>query len=500
MKPPSGQISARLGDASDEKTSCNLIDLINKNINPPDAIKETDVYIRAMYIVSDEINSFGGRFPNDEMEHLAELMVDSPVMVGHRKDRLPIGRNFHAKIEMRKGKTWVKSYFYWLKNARGAETLKENIDGGIYKECSIGFTYLFPECSICGKDIRTCEHEPLRQYPVAGNDEITCYFNYRQIERVLETSLVYRGAVPDTSVSKELTEGLKTSPKECMDIIPLTDLKNLDPKASFIAVPCYESVGVWASCENGQIKVSRVSGAPVTDKIDLLFKLGKNVNWEKAFGFLVGYRGKERCAVGQLERYLAGLSSGISRLEIKLFPDKKLLDIPFDSMEGHNRIVLIRHVISDLKGLSKSLSNLKTRLGVYIWPVGDRYDIKNAYHYHPDTKRKTIQDCYRLEQNPFKREAILNIRISGHCCIFGIKQFNPQRLLHGGRFIADRIDKKREEINHNYDEEPQNRLTLLKKSDGGLSMELSGCLSGHFIVRPVKINDRKRYLFYRVAS
>jgi hypothetical protein len=76
----------------------------------------------------------------------------------------------------------------------------ENIDGGIYKECSIGFTFALPECSICGDDIRTCEHEPMGTY---GDDQ-TCHFNYRKIERVLETSLVYRGAIPETGVTREL--------------------------------------------------------------------------------------------------------------------------------------------------------------------------------------------------------------------------------------------------------------------------------------------------------
>jgi hypothetical protein len=46
----------------------------------------------------------------------------------------------------------------------------------------------------------------MAEYEVNGA-QLSCHFNYRKIERVLETSLVYRGAVNDTSVSKELKAG-----------------------------------------------------------------------------------------------------------------------------------------------------------------------------------------------------------------------------------------------------------------------------------------------------
>ena len=170
-------------------SSSGLVDLINTKIKPPEALSADDVYIRAMFVASDQVNSFGGKFPIDELQNLARFIIDSPVMVGHRKDRLPIGRNFFGKVEHKDGIHWVKSYFYWLKSAYNAEDLRRNIDGGIYKECSLGFTFHVAECSICGKDIRLCNHEPFQKY---NNQQ--CHFNYRRIERVLETSLVYRGA------------------------------------------------------------------------------------------------------------------------------------------------------------------------------------------------------------------------------------------------------------------------------------------------------------------
>ena len=201
MNATLGRVTAQLEQPT-EPLNTDLVELINTNINPPAPVGYDDVYIRALYIISDEVNSYGGCFPADEHQRLAEMLVDSPVMVGHRKDRLPIGRNFHATVTSRDGRSWVKCYFYWLKSAQGADNLRDNIDGGIYKECSLAFTYWLPECSICGKDIRVCPHEPTH----GNNDSRECHFNYRQIERVLETSLVYRGAIPNTGVTKELEQ------------------------------------------------------------------------------------------------------------------------------------------------------------------------------------------------------------------------------------------------------------------------------------------------------
>jgi hypothetical protein len=139
------------------------------------------------------------------------MLIDSPVMVGHRRDSLPLARNFKAiKVEV-DGRTWIKSYFYWMKDSEGAEDLKNNIDGGIYKECSVSFLFSLPECSICGKDIRNCRHLPFSEYEVKPGRTEIAHFNYRNIEKVLETSLVFRGSIPDTKITNKLTTEGETS-------------------------------------------------------------------------------------------------------------------------------------------------------------------------------------------------------------------------------------------------------------------------------------------------
>lgn len=195
MKMISALQTAELSAAVIDKNLERYVELINTNINPPVPVEASDVIIRAMYIISDAVNSFGGRFDRADLPAIAKLFIDSPVLVGHDRSGLPVARNFWAEAVEKGGRLWIKSYFYWLKQAEGALKLKLNIDSGIYKECSVSFTYSLPECSACGNDIRYCGH-------LISKD---IFFYYRGVEKILETSLVYRGSIPGTSITDRLS-------------------------------------------------------------------------------------------------------------------------------------------------------------------------------------------------------------------------------------------------------------------------------------------------------
>ena len=238
--------------------------IINDRIDPPKRLKGEDVFVRAIYLVSDQVNSFGGRFPADELDSLSEKIIDSPVLVGHNKSQLPIARNFMAEKVEHADQTWVKVYFYWLRKAEGAETLARNIDGGVYREGSIGFIFSLPQCSICGKDIRNCEHQPNQVYK-EGDSARLCHYNYRQIERVLETSLVYRGATPGTSFARELIARIpsetglnKTNLKEKTGTISRRILlapEKLPSLAKAYSRPLYFGLPVHVKLSGGRVTV-----------------------------------------------------------------------------------------------------------------------------------------------------------------------------------------------------------------------------------------------------
>lgn len=69
-----GRIEACLAEKEIE-VSDDLVFTINTRIKPPLPVKKEDIYIRAMYLVSDQVNSFGGCFPLDEHPKLGSVLI-----------------------------------------------------------------------------------------------------------------------------------------------------------------------------------------------------------------------------------------------------------------------------------------------------------------------------------------------------------------------------------------------------------------------------------------
>ncbi len=567
MQAGIGRITARLAEPSD-RISSELIRLINTNINPPTHVEKNDVYVRAMYVVSDEVNSFGGRFPVEEYETLCSLLIDSPVMVGHRKDKLPIGRNFHAVIIEKDNRRWIKSYFYWLRKSHGAETLKDNIDGGIYKECSIGFSFLLPECSVCGKDIRTCDHEPFQSY-----DDSRCYFNYRRIERVLETSLVYRGAVPDTSISKELknTEenqdpdnsdpARKESPRKTQSRVAagldpadratvasqsaeeprachceesslpddeaistttgeaddkytadvqasrsssstgteteIDSLLQLNLNRRYVVAPYYEGLPATVSFGDRGLIV-RLHGRHPLDKLILTqFDTADLPEFDDTFAYLIGFRGKERCSVTSIEKYLQGKASPVSRFELHVFSD----DIPEFNRPApgrkRHRVRQMRRRDADIVDLPGVAKKMTTRDGVRLWVAGQLGPDMPAWKYRANCETDMVESVYSLLRDTQHGPTLFSLTVDGVVRRFSLSQFDVSRLQKGSRFVADPSDSS--DINFN-----QDTLTAaggliasaIQRGDG-LLLQLTGALTGRFTLQPITMNGRNRFLFSR---
>lgn len=195
----------RLSAHPDSKTSVaanELVALINARIQPPEPLTAGQIHVRSLRLVSDEMNDHGGRFPREEHQRVCELLIDSPVLVGHDRSRLPVARNFAARCIADGLRQWVQVWFYWMRGPMG-DHLAADIDGGVVKEGSIGFEFRRPQCSICGRDIRACEHIPSHEYVDEAGATSVAHYEYRDLVRVLETSLVYRGANPDTRLGND---------------------------------------------------------------------------------------------------------------------------------------------------------------------------------------------------------------------------------------------------------------------------------------------------------
>jgi hypothetical protein len=494
-----GRVIAQLAE-SDEGVPAELIDLINTNIQPPEKISATDVYIRAMYVVSDQVNSFGGRFPIDEHASVARLLVDSPVLVGHRKDKLPVGRNFHATTVERDHHPWVKSYFYWLRSSDGAEQLKDNIDGGIYKECSVAFTFQLPECSICGNDIRKCTHQLFETYDRNGVAE-KCCFNYRRIEKVLETSLVYRGAVPDTLVSKDLTATDRER------LVSLDDLSRLPSSDRYLIVPHYDGLPLVATVSNDRLMMTALDGTSleITEREYQPRGFRPDV---PVYGVLVGYRGKERCSRGQLHDHMCGRESEVSRLVFNVFPQQGILALPLLKTKSRLNVQIIPHRLTEYEDIDRAAREIMTRDGVEIWPEHQvtrlTYSGESAgYLYCPNhLPGRSAQKCEIMQAGD---RAFLTIGsgsgIRTHTrpsLVFELFTFGPAALNEGCRFVARRETNAPPAVNR--DTLMSDQLQRFEKTAEAYSFECAGAMKGSFVLRPIRLRGEDCYLFYQIKA
>ncbi|MBI3119937.1 MAG: hypothetical protein HYZ00_14695 [Candidatus Hydrogenedentes bacterium] len=136
-----------------------------------------------------QIDRHFSRFPEEELEKINALVPGRPLMERHDlRGSLPRGTFFRSMLHHDAERASVRPDVYVLRTAENAGFIL-NIEGGVYRETSIGFSFRLPECSICGRDLRTCDHVPGRRY-----SDALCHFIMRDVLEVIEGSIVPSGS------------------------------------------------------------------------------------------------------------------------------------------------------------------------------------------------------------------------------------------------------------------------------------------------------------------
>lgn len=177
--------------------------LIRALPNPPlIELKSDDIHVRRCRLAGDAVDAQFGCFRTHDLARLLTLTQGAPALIGHNRSTVAVARFFGGTVEHHAGHQYIVPRFYWPRAHSGAEDFRVLLDAGIITEASIAFTFGKPSCSICGKDIRECEHEPGTLYGMQ-----LCHYFYDGIDRVLEGSFVYRGAQPNTGILPEIAHG-----------------------------------------------------------------------------------------------------------------------------------------------------------------------------------------------------------------------------------------------------------------------------------------------------
>lgn len=151
-----------------------------------------------MDLCHNQVDRHFSRFPQEELAKINEMVPGRPLMERHDlSGSLPRGTFFRSRLHQEGGRTFVRPDVYVLRT-RENEDFILNIEGGVYRETSIGFAFQTPECSVCQKDLRTCNHIPGRSYNGAS-----CHYVMRDVLEVIEGSVVPSGSQGTGFVSQE---------------------------------------------------------------------------------------------------------------------------------------------------------------------------------------------------------------------------------------------------------------------------------------------------------
>ena len=176
------------------------LELINHLPNPPLVpLTAEQIHVRRCRLAGDAVDGHFGCFRTSDLDHVLELTNGAPALIGHNRYSIAVARFFGGTLETHLNSRYIVPNFYWPKAHSGAEDFRVLLDSGIITEASIAFTFEKPACSVCGHDIRDCEHDPGTMY-----GKQLCHYWYDGVDKVLEGSFVYRGSQPGTGILSEM--------------------------------------------------------------------------------------------------------------------------------------------------------------------------------------------------------------------------------------------------------------------------------------------------------
>lgn len=180
-------LNTRADTDRDNDDTGNLLEAVNRFTLRP--LQQEEVAVFTLDLCNNRVDKHFSRFPEEELERISRMTPGRPLMERHDlRGTLPRGTFFRSSVHREEDHCSVRPEVYVLRAADNHDFIL-NIEGGVYRETSIGFSFRVPECAVCGKDLRTCDHVPGRSY----GDRV-CHFIMRDVLEVIEGSIVPAGS------------------------------------------------------------------------------------------------------------------------------------------------------------------------------------------------------------------------------------------------------------------------------------------------------------------
>lgn len=191
------------------------IDLINRYTLRD--LKPEEVFAFSVNLCDDQPDRDYERFDVRSLRKLATLFPGKPLIQDHeRSAKNQQGRIYRAQVVQDGNINRLRASVYMVRTPGTEETIKQ-IEGGVLKEVSVGFSLKKLTCSICGKPmIRSwfsarCENEHEKGKEYNGQ---TCLGIMEDPSDAFEVSFVAVPAQPEAGVTKGRAAGQQISPEE----------------------------------------------------------------------------------------------------------------------------------------------------------------------------------------------------------------------------------------------------------------------------------------------
>ena len=153
------------------------------------ALGREEFVVFSLDLCHNQVDRHFSRFPEEELETISMMTPGRPLMERHDlRGSLPRGTFFRSAVHRDGEKVSVRPDVYVLRTKENEDFIL-NIEGGVYRETSIGFAFETPECSVCTNDLRTCAHVPGKHY-----EGQACHYVMRNVLEVIEGSVVPSGS------------------------------------------------------------------------------------------------------------------------------------------------------------------------------------------------------------------------------------------------------------------------------------------------------------------
>jgi len=265
-------------------------------------LKAEEVYTFTVRLCDNEIDRDGERFGRKTLEGLAGMFVGKSGLFDHQwSARGQTARIFKTEVVREEGRLtragdescYLKGWAYMLRTAANEELIAE-IEGGIKREVSVGCAVEKAVCSICGRELGSCEHVKGRVY-----DGKLCWGELTGARDAYEWSFV---AVP-AQARAGVMKGLEPTLKELVRGRPgaAGELERLEKEAGLGRKYLEElrarvvklAVMSWPEVDGAVVR--SMAGKLDREELEALGRtLGRKVEEEWPLGVQLDYGGKER--------------------------------------------------------------------------------------------------------------------------------------------------------------------------------------------------------------